>query len=171
MTVNDGVELRIASQATIDVQGVFEAGSATISSTGFGARWGGLLLDGIVGSRIQLSGTQLVEGSPLLTVSGYGEMVAENVNFARSAGADPLISISSSAQATVSLSNSHLRDAGSMCIQSQSPDAKIILDGVEFTNCNGDAAWIRLSDVEFNNVTINEGMEDGLALILSLIHI
>ena len=165
MTVNDGVELRIASQATIDVQGVFEAGSATISSAGFGARWGGLLLDGIVGSRIQLSGTQLVEGSPLLTVSGYGEMVAENVNFARSAGADPLISISSSAQATVSLSNSHLRDAGSMCIQSQSPDAKIILDGVEFTNCNGDAAWIRLSDVEFNNVTINEGMEDGLALI------
>ena len=165
MTVNDGVELRIASQATIDVQGVFEAGSATISSTGFGARWGGLLLDGIVGSRIQLSGTQLVEGSPLLTVSGYGEMVAENVNFARSAGADPLISISSSAQATVSLSNSHLRDAGSMCIQSQSPDAKIVLDGVEFTDCNGDAAWIRLSDVEFNNVTINEGMEDGLALI------
>ena len=53
--------------------------SATISSTGFGARWGGLVLDGIVGSRIQLSGTQLVEGSPLLTVSGYGEMVAENV--------------------------------------------------------------------------------------------
>ena len=165
LTVNDGVELRIASQAIIDVQGVFEAGSATISSTGFGARWGGLVLDGIVGSRIQLSGTQLVEGSPLLTASGYGEMVAENVNFARSAGADPLISISSSAQATISISNSHLRDAGSMCIQSQSPDAKIVLDGVEFTNCNGDAAWIRLSDVEFNNVTINEGMEDGLALI------
>ena len=165
LTVNDGVELRIASQAIIDVQGVFEAGSATISSTGFGARWGGLVLDGIVGSRIQLSGTQLVEGSPLLTASGYGEMVAENVNFARSAGADPLISISSSAQATISISNSHLRDAGSMCIQSQSPDAKIVLDGVEFTNCNGDAAWVRLSDVEFNNVTINEGMEDGLALI------
>jgi len=165
LTVNDGVELRIASQAIIDVQGVFEAGSATISSTGFGARWGGLVLDGIVGSRIQLSGTQLVEGSPLLTVSGYGEMVAENVNFARSAGSDPLILINSGAQATVSLSNSHLRDAGSMCIQSQSPDAKIVLDGVEFTDCNGDAAWIRLSDVEFNNVTINGGMEDGLALI------
>ena len=165
LTVNDGVELRIASQTIIDVQGVFEAGSATISSTGYGARWGGLILDGIVGSRIQLSGTQLVEGSPLLTVSGYGEMVAENVNFARSAGADPLISISSSAQATVSISNSHLRDAGSMCIQSQSPNTEIVLDGVEFTDCNGDAAWIRLSDVDFNNVTINEGMEDGLALI------
>lgn len=165
LTVNDGVELRIASQAIIDVQGVFEAGSATISSTGFGARWGGLVLDGIVGSRIQLSGTQLVEGSPLLTVSGYGEMVAENVNFARSAGSDPLVLINSGAQATVSLSNSHLRDAGSMCIQSQSPDAKIVLDGVEFTDCNGDAAWIRLSDVDFNNVTINGGMEDGLALI------
>ena len=165
LTVNDGVELRIASQAIIDVQGVFEAGSATISSTGFGARWGGLVLDGIVGSRIQLSGTQLVEGSPLLTVSGYGEMVAENVNFARSAGSDPLILINLGAQATVSLSNSHLRDAGSMCIQSQSPDAKIVLDGVEFTDCNGDAAWIRLSDVDFNNVTINGGMEDGLALI------
>ena len=40
MTVNDGVELRIASNAIIDVQGVFEAGTATISSTGFGARWG-----------------------------------------------------------------------------------------------------------------------------------
>jgi hypothetical protein len=165
LTVNDGVELRIASQAVIDVQGVFEAGSATISSTGFGARWGGLLLDGIVGSRVQLSGTQLVEGSPLLTVSGYGDMVAENVNFARSAGADPLISITQSAQGTVSLTNSHLRDAGTMCIQSQSPDAKIVLESVEFTDCNGDAAWVRLSDVDVNNVTINEGMEDGLALI------
>lgn len=165
MTVNDGVELRIASQAIIDVQGVFEAGSATIASTGFGARWGGLLLDGIVGSRIQLSGTQLVEGSPLLTVSGYGDMVAENVNFARSAGADPLISITQSAQGTVSLSNSHLRDAGTMCIQSQSPNSKIVLESVEFTDCNGDAAWVRLSDVNFNNVTLNEGMEDGLALV------
>jgi hypothetical protein len=165
MTINDGVELRITSQAVIDVQGVFEAGSATISSTGFGARWGGLLLDGIVGSRIQLSGTQLAEGSPLITVSGYGEMAAENVNFARSAGADPLISISSNAQATVSISNSHLRDAGSMCIMSQSADAKIILEDVEFTDCNGDAAWVRLSDVDFNNVTVNDGMEDGLSLI------
>jgi hypothetical protein len=124
-----------------------------------------LLLDGIVGSRVQLSGTQLVEGSPLLTVSGYGDMVAENANFARSAGADPLISITQSAQGTVSLTNSHLRDAGTMCIQSQSPDAKIVLESVEFTDCNGDAAWVRLSDVDVNNVTINEGMEDGLALI------
>ena len=59
MTVNDGVELRISSDAVIDVQGVFESGAATISSTGFGARWGGLLLDGIVGSRIELAGTML----------------------------------------------------------------------------------------------------------------
>ena len=77
MTVNDGVELRIASNAIIDVQGVFEAGEATISSTGFGARWGGFMLDGIIGSRIDLSGTLLAEGSPLITMAGRGEVSAQ----------------------------------------------------------------------------------------------
>ncbi|MED5290883.1 MAG: hypothetical protein VX778_01515, partial [Candidatus Thermoplasmatota archaeon] len=148
MTVNDGVELRISSNAIIDVQGIFEAGAATISSTGFGARWGGLLLDGIVGSRIDLSGTLVTEGSPLLTMSGLGEVSVQGAHFARSAGADPLINILASAQSSLSIIDSDLRDAGSRCIQSQSQDVTITLQGVSLSDCNGDGMWARLSSVD-----------------------
>ena len=164
MTVNDGVELRISSDAVIDVQGVFEAGAATISSTGFGARWGGLLLDGIVGSRIDLSGTILVEGSPLLTMAGRGEVSAQGSQFARSAGADPLISIYSSSQSSLTLIDSKLQDAGSMCIQSQSQESTIVLQDVTLSNCNGDGIWARLSSIDIHGITLGSGLEDGIDL-------
>ena len=44
MSVQDGVSLRVSEGATITVNGLFDAGEATLSSTGFGARWGGLML-------------------------------------------------------------------------------------------------------------------------------
>ena len=56
------------------------------------------MLDGIVGSRVDLSGTLLAEGSPLITMAGRGDVSAQGAQFARSAGADPLISIYASAQ-------------------------------------------------------------------------
>ena len=154
MTVNDGVELRISSNAIIDVQGIFEAGAATISSTGFGARWGGLLLDGIVGSRIDLSGTLVTEGSPLLTMSGLGEVSVQGAHFARSAGADPLINILASAQSSLTIIDSDLRDAGSRCIQSQSQDVTITLQGVSLSDCNGDGMWARLSSVDVQSLSL-----------------
>lgn len=164
MTVNDGVELRISSNAIIDVQGTFEAGAATISSTGFGARWGGLLLDGIVGSRIDLSGTLLTEGSPLLTMSGLGDASVQGAHFARSAGADPLINILASAQSSLTIIDSDLRDAGSRCIQSQSQDVTITLQGVSLSDCNGDGMWARLSSIDVQSLTLGVGLEDGLDL-------
>lgn len=164
MTVNDGVELRIASDAIIDVQGIFEAGAATISSTGFGARWGGLMLDGIIGSRIDLSGTLLAEGSPLITMAGRGEVTAQGAQFARSAGADPLISIYASSQSSLTLIDSELRDAGSMCIQSQSPDATIVLQDVTLSDCKGDGLWARLSSIDIQGITLEEGLDDGIDL-------
>ena len=164
LTVNDGVELRISSNAIIDVQGVFEAGAATISSTGFGARWGGLLLDGIMGSRIDLSGTVMVEGSPLLTMAGLGEANVQGAQFARSAGADPLISIHSSSQGSLTLIDTELRDAGSMCIQTQSPDATIVLRDVSLSDCNGDGLWARLSTIDAHDITLGSGLEDGVDL-------
>ena len=164
MTVNDGVELRISSNAIIDVQGVFEAGTATISSTGFGARWGGLLLDGIVGSRIDLSGTLLTEGSPLITMAGRGEVNAQDAQFARSAGADPLINIDASSHSSLTLIDSELRDAGSICIKSQSQDATIALHGVTFSDCKGDGLWARLSTVDVQGVSLGVGLDDGIDL-------
>ena len=164
LTVNDGVELRISSNAVIDVQGVFEAGDATISSTGFGARWGGLLLDGIMGSRIDLSGTVMVEGSPLLTMAGLGEANVQGAQFARSAGADPLITIHSSSQGSLTLIDTELRDAGSMCIQTQSPDATIVLRDVSLSDCNGDGLWARLSTIDAHDITLGSGLEDGVDL-------
>ena len=44
MSIQDGVSLRASEGVTITVNGVFDAGAATISSTGYGARWGGLML-------------------------------------------------------------------------------------------------------------------------------
>ena len=164
MTVNDGVELRIAADAIIDVQGVFEAGKATISSTGFGARWGGLMLDGIVGSRIDLSGTLLTEGSPLITMAGRGEVTVQGAQFARSAGADPLISVSASSQSSLTLIDSELRDAGSMCIQSQSQDATIVLRDVTLSDCNGDGFWARLSTIDVQGIVLGMGLDDGIDL-------
>ena len=164
MTVNDGVELRIAADAIIDVQGVFEAGKATISSTGFGARWGGLMLDGIVGSRIDLSGTLLTEGSPLITMAGRGEVSAQDAQFARSAGADPLISVYASSQSSLTLIDSELRDAGSMCIQSQSQDTTIVLRDVTLSDCNGDGFWARLSTIDVQGIVLGMGLDDGIDL-------
>ncbi len=164
MTVNDGVELRIAADAIIDVQGVFEAGKATISSTGFGARWGGLMLDGIVGSRIDLSGTLLTEGSPLITMAGRGEVTVQGAHFARSAGADPLISVYASSQSSLTLIDSELRDAGSMCIQSQSQDATIVLRDVTLSDCNGDGFWARLSTIDVQGIVLGMGLDDGIDL-------
>ena len=164
MTVNDGVELRIASNAIIDVQGIFEAGAATVSSTGFGARWGGLLVDGIVGSRVDLSGTMLAEGSPLITMAGRGEVSAQGAQFARSAGADPLISIYASSQSSLTLIDTELRDAGSMCIQSQSQDTTIVLKDIELSDCNGDGLWARLSPIDVQGITLGTGLEDGIDL-------
>ena len=43
MSVQDGVSLRISEGATITVNGVFDA-VRYLSSTGYGARWGGLTL-------------------------------------------------------------------------------------------------------------------------------
>ena len=142
----------------------FEAGAATISSTGFGARWGGLLLDGIVGSRIDLSGTLVTEGSPLLTMSGLGEVSVQGAHFARSAGADPLINILASAQSSLTIIDSDLRDAGSRCIQSQSQDVTITLQGVSLSDCNGDGMWARLSSVDVQSLSLGVGLEDGLDL-------
>tara|TARA_B100001121_G_scaffold308811_1_gene333827 strand:- start:943 stop:5595 length:4653 start_codon:yes stop_codon:yes gene_type:complete len=164
MTVNDGVELRISSNAIIDVQGIFEAGASTISSTGFGARWGGLLLDGIVGSRIDLSGTVLTEGSPLLTMAGLGDASIQGAHFARSAGGDPLISILATAQSSLTMTDSDLRDAGSMCIQSQSQDATLTLHDVSLTDCNGDGLWARLSSLDVQGLNLGAGLEDGIDL-------
>ena len=79
MSVQDGVSLRISEGATITVNGVFDAGEATLSSTGYGARWGGLTLGSSTAAVIELSGTQLIESAPALTVSRLGSVHADEV--------------------------------------------------------------------------------------------
>ena len=96
MSVQDGLSLRVSEGASITVNGLFDAGEATISSTGYGARWGGLTLGTSTAAVIQLSGTQLIESAPALTVSGLGSVVADDVFMARSAS-DPLLVVESEA--------------------------------------------------------------------------
>ena len=94
MSIQDGVSLRASEGVTITVNGVFDAGAATISSTGYGARWGGLMLGPSVAASIELSGTQLLESAPALTVSGLGSVRADGVFMARSSS-DPLVLVES----------------------------------------------------------------------------
>ena len=66
LKIDDGVSFRISDGTSITVHGSLDAGTSTLSSTGLGARWGGLILGDYSSSSIELSNTAVVEaGVPL----------------------------------------------------------------------------------------------------------
>ena len=76
LTIHDGVAIRSTEGSTITVNGILDAGIATLSSTGFGARWGGLVLGDYTSSLIDLSGTHVVEASSAITIPNLGTVDA-----------------------------------------------------------------------------------------------
>ena len=96
MTINDGAYLRIADQVTITVEGTFTSGFSTISSMGGGARWGGLVVGDNAETTVQIIGTSMVEGSPLISVEGNQTQSFSHASLARSSGAEPLLSSTNS---------------------------------------------------------------------------
>ena len=162
MTVQDGVSLRISEGATITVNGILDAGEATLSSTGFGARWGGLALGESTAATIELSGTQLIESAPALTVSGLGAVQADGVFMARSAS-DPLIVVESGNTASLVLRNSNLQN-GSGCIQIYPSSGLVSLTNVSLADCEEQAIWAQQAALQFSDLTFGEGTNWGLEL-------
>ena len=162
MTIQDGVSLRVSEGVSITVNGVFDAGSATLSSTGYGARWGGLMLGSSAAAAIGLSGTQLLESAPALTVSGLGSVQADGVFMARSSS-DPLILVESGNAAELVVRNSHLQN-GSGCAHLYPSSATVTFSNVSFADCEEQGVWAQQVDVKFNDLTLGEGMDWGLEL-------
>ena len=164
LSLDDGVSLRISEGHTITVEGTMNAWDATLSSTGQGARWGGLHLGSLTSSTIDLSATSLLEASPAVTVSHYGQLTATGSEFARSSGADPLIVISSGSNASIELISSALYDAGSGCINSFATAGHLVLSDVSVSNCNGVGVWARQTHLDVDGLTLSGDMTHGFEL-------
>jgi len=163
MTIQDGVSLRISEGTTITVNGVFDAEAATLSSTGYGARWGGLALGPSTAAVIDLSGTQLVEASPALTVSGAGEVRADGVFAARSAS-DPLMIVETGSATDVDIRNSRFQDSGSGCVNLYPSAGLLTLSNVTFASCDGTAIWAQQVNLDANGLVFEAGVDHGLEL-------
>ena len=163
LTIDDGVSLRISDGSKITVDGRIDVGAATLSSTGLGSRWGGLLLTG-ADALVDLSNTNFVEASPALNVQGQGTFVADGVTIARASGSDPLIQIDSNSNATIVLKNSQLYDAGDGCIKAFPSSTQLSLESVEMESCNGIGIWARQVEVNMNDITLGENISTGFDL-------
>ena len=164
LTIHDGVAVRSTEGSTITVNGVLDAGIATLSSTGFGARWGGLVLGEYTSSLIDLSGTHVVEASKALTIPGLGIVEANSALFARSSGSDPLMQISSGSSAKVNIRNSQFHDGGSGCITAYPSDSTLTLADVELDSCNGASIWARQIALQINGLKIGANTSSGMEL-------
>lgn len=164
LTIHDGVAIRATEGSTITVNGALDAGIATLSSTGFGARWGGLVLGDYTSSLIDLSGTHLVEASSALTISSLGVVEADSALFARSSGSEVLLYISTGSAAQVNIRNSQFNDGGSGCIAAHPSQTVLTLTNVELDSCNGDAIWARQVELQINGLSIGENTSSGLQL-------
>ena len=163
VTIQDGVSLRTAEGVSITVNGVFDAGAATLSSTGSGARWGGLVSGASAGSVIDLSGTSLVEAAPAITVGGAGEVSADRVMLARS-GNDALVTVHSASTTTVAMRNVVFQDSGDGCLNIYPSTGTVTISNATFSSCYGPAVWAQQAPLAFTNLTINDGVEEGLVL-------
>ena len=164
LTIHDGVAVRSTEGSTITVNGVLDAGIATLSSTGFGARWGGLVLGEYTSSLIDLSGTHVVEASKALTIPSLGVVEANSALFARSSGSDPLMQISSGSSAKVNIRNSQFHDGGSGCIIAYPSTTTLSLADVELDSCNELGIWARQVELQIDGLIIGENTSSGMEL-------
>ena len=158
MTINDGVYLRVASDATITVEGTFNSGYSTISSMGDGARWGGLVIGGSADTQARIIGTSLVEGSPLLTIDGESDVVISHAYLARSSGAEPLLRTTSNANmAFLSVVSTTFVDSAAHCAEIQGT-VEFSLTNVEMINCNQDALWTQGTYAMIDGLTVSDNV-------------
>ena len=162
LTLIEGVALRISDGIQISVMGTLDAQNATFSSTGFGDRWSGLVMESQY-STVQLQGSTILEASPAITFEG-GNLDADQVSISRSSSSRALIEINEQNGGSFSLTNSILSDASGACIDVVETTIQLKLRDIELHRCNGPA--IRAENAHFDviNLAIGEGSSDGLTL-------
>tara|TARA_B110001452_G_scaffold237348_1_gene217127 strand:+ start:525 stop:4976 length:4452 start_codon:yes stop_codon:yes gene_type:complete len=158
LTLNDGVFLRVTDGVTIKVEGTFNSGNSTISSTAGGARWGGLIIGDNNETSAQLLGTSLVEGSPLLTIDGYADVVLNNGLLSRTSGAEPLIRLTNAASGILNMSSTTLSDSSSHCIEAQG-SAVLHMRQVTMKSCASDSIWARSLPLLIDGLQVTEKVD------------
>ena len=162
MTVVDGVSVRISDGVEISVLGTLDAESAIFSSTGFGDRWSGLVIDSLY-SNLYLSGTTLLEASPAISYIG-GNLVADGVSISRSSSSRALIEVNEQIGGSFSLTNSQLSDASSVCLDIVESSIELHISNIDFNRCNGPSVRAENAYIAMTNITIGEGSSYGLTL-------
>lgn len=165
LTISSDVVLRVADGFSITVEGMLRASQATITSTGFGDRWAGVILGQSEDSTIELTGSNILEASPAVLIANSGTFEGDGIVFARSLSTEPLITFSSSANASFSLTNSQLSDAGSGCIETnQAAEITLTLVDISLERCGGPAIRASQTNLALSNITVGSGSSDGLVL-------
>ena len=158
MTINDGVYLRVAGEATITVEGTFNSGYSTISSMGGGIGWGGLVIGGSADTQARIIGTSLVEGSPLVTIDGESDVAISHAYLARSSGAEPLLHTTNNANmAFLTVASTTFVDSSSHCVQILGT-VEISLTNVEMINCYDDALWTQGTYLMIDGLTVSDNV-------------
>ena len=162
LTLVNDVVIRISDGVKISILGTLNAGSATLSSTGFGDRWSGLVMESQY-SNLILSGTNLIESSPAVTYQG-GTLDASEVSISRSSSSKPLIVVNEQIGGSFSLTNSSLSDASAACIDVIETSIKLHLADVQFDRCNGPAFRAENAHLDMTNISVGMGSSDGIIL-------
>lgn len=164
LTVRDGVELRLSEGVSINAVGRIEIGDATLQSTGSGARWSGIVVNGIVGTNVEINGANILESSPAIHVTGRGDVTILDSTFARSSGSDPLIQIDANSNSNFHISSSTLTDSGAQCLYAQGESNSVNIVDVTLRRCGGDGAYLRSTTVAINGLEISEIQGKGIHL-------
>ena len=160
MTINDGVSLRVADSVSITVEGTFNSGSSTISSMGSGSRWSGLIIGGNVETTARILGTNLFEGSPLLTIDGQASVLIGNSTISRSSSAEPLMRLTNTASGSADVVSTTFTDSSSHCIEAQGSAILSLVD-VGLQNCNSNSLWARGSTLEIDGLVTQQAVDLG----------
>ena len=163
LTIKDGAQLRVSDGYSIIVEGTVDVGSAVINSVGNSARWGGFEVGHDADTTLFLTGTQIAEAAPGVTMSGLSKITLDSVIITRAGSSDPLIRTTAAAAGTIDITNSELNQGGSGCIESQG--AMILtLTNVELESCSGPGIWAQGIEADIDGLEIGPGSSIGLDL-------
>jgi hypothetical protein len=163
LTVRDGVHLRVGDGDSIIVEGTADIGSAVITSVGNSARWGGFETGFDADSALYLTGTQIAEAAPGITMNGLSKIELQSVLISRSGSSDPLIRTTAASSGTFDITDSELNQGGSGCIESQGAII-LTMNSVELKSCSGPALWAQGIEADFMDLVIGSGSSIGLDL-------
>ena len=163
LTIKDGAQLRVSDGHSIIVEGTVDVGSAVINSVGNSARWGGFVVGHDADTTLFLTGTQIAEAAPGVTMSGLSKITLDSVILTRTGSSDPLIRTTSAAAGTIDITNSELNQGGSGCIESQGAII-LTLNNVELASCSGPGIWAQGIEADIDGLEIGPSSSIGLDL-------